>query len=129
MYRKPLPTPRVVLNGGANEDMWPLMRSIGNVKVDAVTKELFHNSGPLLRPWAPGQSASIALLLSRYSRRTLQSGIDVPPPDYLFFRKMHTRTFLLQPPPPLINFEPRGNFPNQTKNCPAKVTRCECLLR
>ena len=57
----------------------------------------------------------------------LQSGIDVPP-DYLFFRKMHTRTFLLQPPPPLINFEPRGNFPNQTKNCLAKVTRCECLL-
>ena len=32
-------------------------------------------------------------------------------------------------PPPLINFEPRGNSPNQTKNCPAKVTRSECLLR
>ena len=40
---------------------------------------------------------------------------------------MHTRTFLLHPPP-LINCEPRGNFPNQTKNCPAKVIRYECLL-
>ena len=28
---------------------------------------------------------------------TLKSGIDVPP-DYLFFAKMHTRSFLLQPP-------------------------------
>ena len=32
---------------------------------------------------------------------TLQSGIDIPP-DYLFFPKMHTRTFLLQPPHLLI---------------------------
>ena len=32
---------------------------------------------------------------------TLQSGIDVPP-DYLFFQKMHTRTFLVHPPRLLI---------------------------
>ena len=44
---------------------------------------------------------------------TLQSGIDVPPT--IFFQKMHTMTFLLQPPPRLLSLrideivQPRHN--------------------
>ena len=50
-----------------------------------------------------------------------------PPRLFIFSKNAHQD--ILIGTPPLINFEPRGNFPNQTKNCPAKVTRCECLLR
>ena len=57
---------------------------------------------------------------------TLQSGIDVPPRLFIFSKNVHQDILIATPP--LINFEPRGHFPNQTKNCPEKVTRCECLL-
>ena len=39
----------------------------------------------------------ISLQLSWYSRGPPLKAYNSPPPDYLFFQKLHTRTFLLQP--------------------------------
>ena len=67
--------------------------------------------------------------LFAFCQHTLQSRIDVPPPPTIYFIKRCIPGHSYRNSPlPLNNFEPRGRCPNQTLNCPAKVTPVVCLL-